>query len=136
MTKSNKFVWVILLLLLLHGVLGCSNSIKVSGKVTFDDGMPLEIGKVVFEDDKHTYSSQIQKDGTFSMGQLKDGQGIPVGKYRVYIAEAIIEEFTPDSPFPKVTELVAAKYRNSQTSGFEYDIQKKTTDISLVVEKP
>ncbi|MDR1960359.1 MAG: carboxypeptidase-like regulatory domain-containing protein [Planctomycetaceae bacterium] len=134
MTK-NKLIFGILFLLL-QGLLGCSHAITVKGKVTFSDGTPLEIGKVVFENDQRTFTGKIQKEGTFSMGQLKEGQGIPPGKYRVYISEAFLEEFSPGSPFPKVTQLIAKKYRKPQTSGLEYDIQEKTTDISIVIEKP
>jgi hypothetical protein len=136
MTKHHKLILLFLSLMFISA-LGCSNAVTVKGKVTFSDGTPLEVGEVVFENDKRTFSGKIQEGGTFSMGQLKDGQGIPPGKYRVYISETFLEEFLtpPGSPFPKTTQLVAAKYNDPKTSGFEYDIQKATTDISIVVEK-
>jgi hypothetical protein len=132
---NNRLIFGILLLLL-PCLFGCSDAVAVKGKVTFADGEPLEIGKVVFENDTKTFTGKIQKDGTFSMGQLKEGQGIPPGKYRVYVSEAFLEEITDGVPFPKITHLIAEKYRSPQTSGLEYDIQKKTTDISITIEKP
>ncbi|MDR1959459.1 MAG: carboxypeptidase-like regulatory domain-containing protein [Planctomycetaceae bacterium] len=121
---------------LLFGVLiGCGHP-RITGKVIFPDGTPLSKGQVVFENEKHTYTGKIREDGTFRMGVLKDGEGIPPGKYQVAVSGANDEEiFDPEQP-PRVTPLIAARFRSPKTSGLEFDIQKSTTDISIVVEKP
>jgi hypothetical protein len=125
----QRYILIILFLFLT----GCGQ-IKVSGKVTFPDGSPLTTGRVLFADDKNNYSGKIQQDGSFSLGMLKDGQGIPRGKYKVAVVDAITEEFpAPDKP-PIVTYWVAQKFCSPTTSGIEYDIQKRTTNISIVVE--
>jgi hypothetical protein len=107
---------------------GCGQ-IKVEGKVSFSDGTPLSTGKVVFEDAVHTFTANISNDGTFRMGMLKDGEGIPAGKYNVAIAEA----FEGDN---WLKPLVAEKFRSTKTAGIEFDIKSNKKDISITVEKP
>jgi hypothetical protein len=124
---------VVLFLLLLS--IGCGQ-IKVGGKVTFSDGSPLSKGKVIFENDKSTFTANIREDGSFNMGILKDGQGIPAGKYNVAIAEAFDEDFPAADKPPIIKHLIAEKFRSTKTSGIEHDIKKNTRDISIVVEKP
>jgi PBP1b-binding outer membrane lipoprotein LpoB len=114
---------------------GCSQ-IKVEGKVSFSDGTPLSTGKVVFEDTAHTFTANINKDGTFRMGMLKDGEGIPAGKYNVAIAEAVEMKITTDGKPPIIEHLIAEKFRSTKTAGIEFDIKSNKKDISIVVEKP
>jgi hypothetical protein len=112
---------------------GCGNKVKVAGHVTFSDGEPLNTGRVVFENDQFYYYGNLRKDGTFSVGVYKDGEGIPRGKYRVAVEYAFVT--TPDGQ-PTEQLLIAEKHANTKTSGLEYDIQKRTTDIHITVEKP
>jgi hypothetical protein len=132
-------------MIIISAATGCSQNVRVEGQVAFSDGTPLELGRVVFENDKYTFTGRIQSGGTFSVGQLKDGQGVPRGLYRVYIAETIQAEPVPDAPksgtpngIParKLIRTIAEKYSSPDTSGLEYDIRRKTTDIKIVVEKP
>jgi major membrane immunogen (membrane-anchored lipoprotein) len=134
----NKSITIkILPLLLILLVTGCSNSIKVSGKVTFSDGSPLDTGNVIFENEYHSFRGKIQKDGTFRLGRLKDGDGIIAGKYQVAIVGALTQNSSENHrKVVSTTYLVAEKFRLPKTSGIEYDIQKKTTDISIIVEHP
>ncbi|MDR3233085.1 MAG: hypothetical protein LBT46_05390 [Planctomycetaceae bacterium] len=127
----------LLLFLLLICVLltGCSQNIKVEGQVAFPDGTPLDTGRVVFENDRFYYYGNLRKDGKFSAGVLKDGQGIPKGKYRVAVENAALYE-TDEKGREKITPLIAAQHTTTKTSGLEYDIQTRTTGISIIVEKP
>ncbi|MDR2170834.1 MAG: hypothetical protein LBP59_11885 [Planctomycetaceae bacterium] len=129
-----KIIINVLSLLLILFIAGCGSNVKVSGKVTFSDGSPLEKGKVVFENDRYSFFGTIQKDGTFRLGRYKDGDGIIAGKYQV-----AVNSFTAtvgEGLMPSVTYFVAEKFRSTKTSGIEFDIQKKTTDISIIVEPP
>ncbi|GHT42129.1 hypothetical protein FACS189443_4790 [Planctomycetales bacterium] len=67
---------------------------------------------------------------------MKDGQGIPRGKYKVAVAQAVIVEQQIPSGRTDVTPLIATKHAHTETSGLEYDIQKPVKDIAIVVEKP
>jgi hypothetical protein len=126
----QRYILIILFLFLT----GCGQ-IKVSGKVTFPDGSPLTTGRVIFANETNNYSGKIRQDGSFSIGMLKDGQGIPRGKYKVAVVDAITEEFPEPRKPPIVTYLIAQQFRSPTTSGIEYDIQKATTNISIVVER-
>lgn len=64
-------------------VTGCSDKIAVSGSVTYsDNGEPVKFGVVVFNGDKDQGRGTI-KDGKYSAGLLKDGEGLPPGSYTV-----------------------------------------------------
>ncbi|MDR1925079.1 MAG: hypothetical protein LBQ66_11970 [Planctomycetaceae bacterium] len=115
-------------------VTGCSQNVRVEGTVSFSDGTTIDRGQVVFENDAKTYIGKIRKDGSFSVGVYKDGEGIPKGQYRAAVA-GVFDEDPNTAHFGPPIHLVAEKYRNSKTSGFEFDIQGKTTGISLVVER-
>jgi hypothetical protein len=115
-------------------MIGCGNP-RVTGNVTFSDGTPLSKGQVVFEDEKNTYIGKIQPNGAFRMGVLKDGEGIPSGKYKVAIYGANDEEIVDPEAAPVVTPLIAPQFRSTKTSGIEYDISK-SIKIAIVVEKP
>ncbi|GHT41410.1 hypothetical protein FACS189443_3140 [Planctomycetales bacterium] len=129
---KNFTAHLLTLLIITLFVTGCGKSISVGGKVVFSDGEPLGTGKVVFEDGKNAYRGKINEDGTFSLGQLKDGEGIPPGRYQVYVAEAW--RFEPDNL--NQIELVNVKYRRKDTSEIAYEITGKRTDIVITVEKP
>jgi hypothetical protein len=127
MKMKTKFIYYAILILALPVILivtGCSKNVYVEGTVKYTDGTPLDQGMVAFENDSVFYHSYITKNGKFSPGEYKDGSGIPKGKYRVFVTSADDNNY----------EHVAKKYTNSKTSGFEFDIQKKTTGIELVVE--
>ncbi|MDR2168687.1 MAG: hypothetical protein LBP59_00920 [Planctomycetaceae bacterium] len=120
--------------LIIFFIVGCSDNVHVSGRVTFSDGEPLDTGRVVFENDKFYYYGNLTKDGTFNAGVFKDGTGIPRGKYRVAVEYAFAKD---ENGQPIDTQpLIAEKHTNTKTSGLEYDIQKRTTDINITVEKP
>ena len=109
---------------------GCGQT-KVTGTVTFSDGSPLTSGRIMFENDQRTYTAAIKDDGTFNMGMLKDGEGIPPGEYRV--AVMAIEPGSENAEKPPL--LTHSKYASSRTSGITYTIQKNT-DVAIVVERP
>ena len=124
----NFFVPILLALSLVF-LSGCGQT-PVRGTVTFSDGSPITAGTVIFENDQHTYKGTIHKDGTFNMGMLKDGEGIPPGEYRVAVLA-----IDPASEGEELRLLTDPKYASSRTSGITYNVQKKM-DIKLVVEKP
>ncbi|GHT13554.1 hypothetical protein FACS1894170_09690 [Planctomycetales bacterium] len=66
-------------------VAGCSNNVRVSGKVTYeDDGSPLKYGVVMFVAEKNQFRGII-KDGVYDVGDVKQGEGIPPDTYKVWL---------------------------------------------------
>ena len=127
----RNFFVPILFALSLVCLSGCGQT-PVKGTVTFSDGSPLTVGNVIFENDQHTYKGTINKDGTFNMGMLKDGEGIPPGEYRVAVV-AVDPASEGEGQEPRL--LTDEKYVSSRTSEITYTVQK-AMDIKLTVEKP
>lgn len=109
--------------------------VDVSGTVQFDDGTPLETGSVFLGDGKMMYYGEIQPGGRFSVGVQKDGQGIPVGKYRVWLA-VNTSGYGPDGKvFEKI--LIDPKYESAESSGLTVVVKKGgTKPLNITVEKP
>lgn len=101
---------------------GCNSKIAVSGKVTFPDGSPLTVGKVVFEDQagEFTYSGILKPDGSYTLGTLKETDGIPKGTYKVAVYGASEETAAGLKHF------IDKKFRSTKNSGITCDVQRKT----------
>ena len=70
-------------------VVGCgSGHVQLGGTVTYDDGTPLTSGGVVFSTDSFMAAGDIDSQGKYRMGSLKETDGLPKGTYKVYIAGA------------------------------------------------
>jgi hypothetical protein len=80
---------IILLSLLLCTALGCTSKTQISGTVTYTDGQPVHPGKVCFSTEKETFFGRLDKNGHYSIGEFKDGEGIKPGKYNVWLAETV-----------------------------------------------
>ena len=123
----NKF----LLLLIAFSVIfstGCSSSVTVKGTVKYPDGEPLTRGIVFFQNAARTlmYQGTLQPDGSFALGVLKDGDGIPPGDYLAWISNA-------NTDFEIIID---PKYVSPQTSGLTYSIDTKRSNIEIIVERP
>lgn len=84
MTSTNIFFRrTVLLVLLCLFAAGCNNKISVTGQVTYSDtGEPVKFGVAIFTGETVTGRGTI-KDGKYSVGLGRDGEGIPPGKYTV-----------------------------------------------------
>lgn len=140
------------LLLVLISVLflaGCGEP-KVKGKVTFPDGTPLKRGMVMFQNDQIMASGNISANGTYSVGRLKDGDGVPPGKYQVYLSGTQV--FDADDTAPEVeigasglptspghiaatVDLVDRKFTSPNSSGLNCDVSGNMT-FDIKVEAP
>ncbi|MGL6196852.1 MAG: hypothetical protein ACRC2T_18725 [Thermoguttaceae bacterium] len=126
---------------------GCGGNVKVKGKVSFPDGEPLSTGQVVFENEKVSAMGKLNEDGTYVLGSKKENDGLPTGKYRVYITGAVTygeapKEYTDmygsrgnESPLPSSIPLVNRKFMSAETSGIEVDVKGAMTK-DITVERP
>jgi hypothetical protein len=114
---------------------GCnSNNVSVSGKVTYPDGTPVTVGQVVFDDDKFLGRAYLQPDGSYRMGRIKDGDGIPKGTYKVFLYDANIYEESPGGS-SIVKPQVSAKFMDGDTSELTCTVEGKTV-FNFTVERP
>ena len=110
---------------------GCGGGqVSVKGTVTFPDGTPVPRGTVQFLTPTFVADGQIQPDGTYVIGSLKQDDGLPKGSYRVtvsayeetsYAADMRMDEFVrpPGS-------LIDLRYGSPDTSGLTCDVQEAT----------
>ncbi|MDR0336923.1 MAG: carboxypeptidase-like regulatory domain-containing protein [Planctomycetaceae bacterium] len=126
---------------------GCSDRVHVSGKILLRSGEPVTKGLVVFENEKLSGISDIKTDGSYSIGLIKRGEGIPPGIYNIAIQATgtmgsvnnEMSNMSSDNP-PKVipeTTQVDMKYTLPQTSGLSIIIETgKSITHDIIVDPP
>ncbi|MDR2705606.1 MAG: hypothetical protein LBC02_07485 [Planctomycetaceae bacterium] len=133
-----RYVTLICVLQLLLVVIGCSNKVSVSGKVTFTDGTPLTTGEVRFESSGFLAAGKIQSDGNYQLGTISESDGILKGSYKVSIYALDYSHITPEmNPMevPPAKSLVAEKFCSGETSGLTC-VVSGNTKFDIKVEKP
>ncbi|MCL2623243.1 MAG: carboxypeptidase-like regulatory domain-containing protein [Planctomycetaceae bacterium] len=145
---NKNFLTIFALLFSVAFMAGCGDP-KVTGKVTFPDGAPLTKGQVMFQKGGFVGSGDIQKDGTYSAGKLKDGDGLPPGQYQVFITgastfdaaemEKLSQEATigriPTFKTPRPIDLIATKYMSPRSSDLTVEVNGRTK-YDITVEAP
>ena len=122
-----------ILLLLVVSLVGCSRpGPAVTGKVTFTDGSPLTVGEVLFDNGSILARATIQPDGSFSLGMVKDGEGVPVGQYKVSIFGAL--DFSKNPRWGDL--LIDQKHTSASTSGLMFDVKKEQKNVCDIVVEP
>ena len=115
-------------------LVGCSNQVGLTGKVTYTDGSPVQVGQVVFDDERYAFRGRINKDGSYKLGGTYDGDGIIPGTYKVYLIDTDVTE-TDENGTVKHVSHVANKYTNPDTSGLTCEVKGKMT-FDFKVERP
>ena len=117
------------------GGCGRSDMHRVSGRVHFADGSPLQYGRVVVEyagAHKGGAWGRIKENGSFTIGTLSENDGMKAGTYSVTIRDAFEPATRPDK---SATPLVHPRFLNPATSGLSFEVPKQTK-WDIVVEKP
>ena len=117
-------IFSLCVLLLLSGCGG--GNVKAGGSVAFSDGTALTHGTVIFTDGQHQYTGEIQPDGSFRLGGLKAGDGLPPGTYRVAV---IAYEGEGES-------IVGEKFGSPESSDISFEVVKgKSEPFKITVER-
>ena len=117
---------------------GCGQSrYPVSGKVLFADGAPLDAGTIMGEatlEGGKTVMVQgnIEKDGSFSLGTDKPGDGVPPGKYKLLVAPRAMSEVEERSLPPFIDK----KWERFDSSGLELDVTAPKSDFNITITRP
>jgi len=115
-------------------LVGCSNQVGLTGKVTYTDDLPVQVGQVVFDDGNYAFRGRINKDGFYRLGGAFDGDGIIPGQYRVYLTETEASEMD-ENGVVKHIKRVADKYTNPDTSELTCEVKGKMS-FDFKVERP
>jgi len=106
------------------------------GKVVFsDDGSPVPIGTVCFETDTYFARGDLKPDGTFVVGSLKANDGLPSGKYRVYISGAQKSIGQDKEGMDIYASLIDEKFASGSTSGITIDVTSRKKYIEIKVDR-
>ena len=126
-------------------LVGCSDVIKVKGKVTFSDGEPVTHGCVTFESDTNELAlGMLDKKGNYALGRNKDGDGIKPGFYKVWLTGTNITQSTPPQGggmgqmvSSTTTVTVHPKFHRKDTSGLTFEAKPGgATTFDFNVERP
>ena len=130
---------------ILAGVVGCGSGPKlypVHGKVVYPDGSPMKGGAVIFEpidsSVKVTARGYIgNEDGTFTLTTQTEGDGAPVGQYRVMIRGKVIPHGRGASQeaINAWEPQVHPRFQDLTTSGLEFTVEPKRNEFVITVER-
>ena len=119
--------------LLLAGCLG-SGQYPVKGRVVDTQGQPipeLEGWQIVFslEDGITSSEGELRADGTFQAFTFRPRDGVPPGKYRVYIPRRYLD---PERAAPPVLDPM---YEHPETSPLRAAVEPKRNYFEFQVER-
>ena len=122
-------------------LVGCSENVKVTGKVTFEDGSPLTLGRVCFQTETMFADGPLQNDGTYTLGSLGENTGLPKATYQVFITGATTppqlgagkgQLGATQGSYTPGTSLIHQKFTDRMTSGLTCEVKGRTVfDISV-----
>jgi hypothetical protein len=120
------------------GLAGCgSGRASVTGRVTYQDGTPVEEGTVIGESGKGEAAvmaqGNIRPDGTFSWGTARPGDGAQPGKYRVVVVPRPLGDRELSQG---MRPAVDRKYTNYDTSGIEFEVKSGRNELNITVTRP
>ena len=127
MLKHYCFFPIIILLAL--AIVGCGGNVGLRGTVVFsDDGSPVTAGMIAFLKDGKIARGTIREDGTYIVGFEREADGLPPGRYEVFL--------TADVPVGETSEsLIDLRYSRPETSGITIDVDASTKVFNLEVER-
>ena len=121
---------------------GCgSGNVGLRGTVTFsDDGSPVTTGTVAFRKDGRIARGDIKGDGTYIVGFERESDGLPPGKYEVFIAGTdkvtvtVIDEEKGIYDY-NYEPLIDRKYESPETSGLTVEVDSSTKIFHIQVDR-
>jgi hypothetical protein len=125
-------------LFLLALVPGCgSGRYPVTGRVTYEDGTPVEAGTVIAEavvDGKAVgVQANIEKNGSFSWGANRPGDGALPGSYRVLVMPVPLgDSELAEGKVPAVD----GKFMSYETSGLTFEVKPTKNELNIKVTRP
>ena len=132
MTHQLRF-HVLLLPFLLSGCGGKYDLRPVEGTVTLTDGTPLTRLRLTFECQDPVLSARATTDekGKYQLSTLTDGDGAPIGSYRVAIGD-----LPGDDPDDFRPSRIHSKYQSFDTSGLTFEVGDGDNVFDIQLDPP
>ncbi|MDR1052923.1 MAG: hypothetical protein LBL39_02005 [Planctomycetaceae bacterium] len=133
--KKNLRIIVCVVFLFTGVIIGCNKNVQQSGRVIFDDGLPVPCGTICFLSDTYQASGEIQANGKFTIGSTQAGNGLLPGSYKVIIAGSQKVIGTGDEGQPLFEELVDGKFTDPEKTPLTVVVQSNNSALEFKVEK-
>jgi|SRR3954463_11597458 hypothetical protein len=118
-------------------VTGCSSGRNtVAGTVTYDDGTPVESGIVIGDatvDGKPVSVQGTIRNGVFSWGGAKEGDGALPGQYKVIVVPPALSEYEVARG---MIPAIDGKWGKYETSGLTFEVKPGKNEFPIVVTRP
>jgi len=117
---------------------GCgSGRVSVTGKVSYEDGTPVEAGSVIGEATVGgklvAVQGTIRKDGSFAWGGDREGDGALPGMYKVIVVPESLSEYQLAQG---QTLAIDGKYAKYETSGLSVEVKEGRNEFNIKVSRP
>jgi hypothetical protein len=116
---------------------GCnSGRCAVTGTVTYEDGSPVESGCVIGEatvDGKLVAVQGTVKDGVFTWGGAREGDGALPGQYRVIVVPESLSDYQLSQG---MRPAIDGKYGKYETSGLSFEVKPGKNQFDIKVTRP
>jgi hypothetical protein len=117
---------------------GCGSArATVTGKVRYEDGSPVESGSVIGEATVNgklvAVQGTIHKDGSFTWGGDREGDGALPGSYKVIVVPVSLSEYQLSQG---QTSAVDGKYTRYESSGLSFEVKEGSNEFNITVKKP
>ncbi|MDR1384789.1 MAG: hypothetical protein LBJ67_13225 [Planctomycetaceae bacterium] len=129
------------ILLLILCLASCNKNVGLNGKVIFsDDKSPVPCGTVCFDSGSVLSRGTIRSDGTFTMGSLKETDGLLPGTYNVFFIDAHEQTGTSNTSDgmpgePIYTSLIHKKYLSANTSELTQTVETSTKELNFELDR-
>ncbi|MDR1492472.1 MAG: hypothetical protein LBT05_07110 [Planctomycetaceae bacterium] len=138
MTKNFSYFAILLFVLCFAG---CGSNVGLKGKVVFsDDKSPISCGTICFDSGSVLSRGTIRSDGAFTMGLLKETDGLPSGTYKVFFIDvhgqtgtSKTSDGTPGEPI--YTSLIHKKYLSANTSELTQTVDASTKELNFELDR-
>lgn len=131
--RSNLFI-NIFVLVFLGGLAGCGK-VHVTGNVVYsDNGEAVRSGQIIFVGENHVGRGTI-KEGKYTVGMLRDGDGIPPGTYEIR-ADSVAPTVDPTTSDMEGNRLETTREKELYYTKKPQKVEiKKDLSFDLIVER-
>lgn len=121
-------LFVITGLLFLPLATGCGPTVenRVFGTVKFEDGSPLDVGELIFDNGSYSDIAPLNEKGEFSVEK-----GLPKGEYKVTLGGV-----TLPNEKGQYQPIVAKDYLDYQSTDLKITVPQGDKPVEFVIQKP